>query len=139
MKTCTKCSRTKPLAEFQKHSNTRDKLRPDCRSCQKTYQAASRKKHGPEYYKRYDLKRFYGMTLEEYQQRLTDQNGLCAICGTDQPRGPANVLAVDHDHKTKKVRGLLCQTCNTGLGLFADDVSLLASAIQYLSAHRKGI
>lgn len=75
------------------------------------------------------LQRMYGMSLEEFNQRLQSQSGVCAIC----KREPAT--AVDHDHATGKVRSLLCGTCNTGLGHFKDDITLLEAAITYLKEH----
>lgn len=76
--------------------------------------------------------KLYGMTLDEVEQMLTLQGGLCAICqhpiGYSTKRG----LNVDHDHITGKVRGLLCFGCNNGLGNFKDDPQRLAAAIKYL-------
>lgn len=71
------------------------------------------------------------MTPEEYEAMLQSHGGVCAICG-----GPGGVrgLAVDHDHKTGQVRGLLCGSCNPALGTFYDDVDLMRRAIAYLAA-----
>lgn len=73
--------------------------------------------------------RKYGLTLEQYEILLLEQSGVCAICKLS--RG-IKKLAVDHDHNSGKVRGLLCQFCNTALGKFLDDVSILKRAISYL-------
>ena len=75
------------------------------------------------------LKRNFGITLKEYDQLLVAQNGVCAICG-HPPNG--RCLSVDHDHITRKVRGLLCTSCNIMLGNAYDDKKILASAIDYL-------
>ena len=75
------------------------------------------------------MKRKYGITLKEYSKLLIAQNGTCAICG-HPPNGKH--LAVDHDHITGKVRGLLCDSCNPMLGYARDDRKILASAIDYL-------
>jgi len=72
------------------------------------------------------------MTFEDYERILTEQNGACSICGTDQPGVGRLRLVVDHCHATGRVRGLLCSNCNAGLGYFRDNPSLLASAISYL-------
>ncbi len=72
----------------------------------------------------------YGITLEQYNVMLENQNEKCKICGNVCPSGKS--LAVDHDHDTKKIRGLLCKNCNIGLGLFFDNISLLETAIEYL-------
>lgn len=77
----------------------------------------------------YHRYRVFGLTPEDYQEMLAQQNNVCAICGR---RDRNKSLAVDHNHTTGKVRGLLCGRCNTGLGQFQDDIRLLASAIVYL-------
>jgi hypothetical protein len=75
--------------------------------------------------------RDYGISVDDYETILLKQKNGCAICG----QIPTNKkLTVDHDHKTGQVRGLLCSLCNMGLGLFKDNVSRLATAIQYLSS-----
>lgn len=86
----------------------------------------------------YGLKRYYGMTGEEYGAMLAAQKGVCAIC--DQPetamfKGVPKVMHVDHDHATGKVRGLLCGCCNGGLGLFKDNRGSLLAAVRYLDKH----
>jgi hypothetical protein len=66
---------------------------------------------------------------------LVEQNYRCAICGTDKPTGKWVVFAVDHCHVTGKVRGLLCNECNRGMGLLRDDATLLRKAADYLDSH----
>lgn len=87
----------------------------------------------------YDLKLRYGITLSQYAKMYDDQGGVCAICKQPEKdvdgKGRVKALAVDHDHVTGKVRALLCHSCNTGLGKFRDDTSLLALAIAYLAKH----
>jgi hypothetical protein len=73
----------------------------------------------------------YGLTHEQYKSLLISQGSRCAICRTKTPRGRGE-WAVDHDHTTGKVRGLLCTKCNTGIGLFDDDPARLRAAIKYL-------
>jgi hypothetical protein len=84
--------------------------------------------------KRSNLKRLYGITLGAFEALEQAQNYRCAICG-GPPNGRGNKLYVDHDHATNKVRGLLCATCNSGLGHFKDKPELLEKAILYLNAH----
>lgn len=84
------------------------------------------------------LKKAYGLTLDEFERMKTAQSGLCAIC--QQPPSRIRLdrigeLAVDHDHKTGKVRGLLCHYCNSGLGQFRDSPELLTRAIAYLLSY----
>ena len=83
------------------------------------------------YYKKADLKKTYGITIEEYKKMLYVQNGVCAICEKECVSG--RNLAVDHCHETGNIRGLLCSNCNPGLGHFKDSIKLLDRAIQYLS------
>lgn len=83
------------------------------------------------------LKKNYGISVVEYEALLVAQDYLCKICGTIGFKIEPNarhLLAVDHDHTTGKVRGLLCHNCNRGLGLFQDDVTNLSNAIAYLNA-----
>lgn len=75
-------------------------------------------------------------TVEEYDRKFAEQNGLCAICGKPEPV-VGRRLSNDHDHDTGENRGLLCSLCNPGLGLFKDDPNLLLNAIAYLAKHGK--
>jgi hypothetical protein len=77
----------------------------------------------------------YNISVEDHDQLLHEQGGLCAICKTDKPAGSGR-LNVDHDHATGAVRGLLCHSCNTALGGFGDDVERLQAAIDYLNQSR---
>jgi hypothetical protein len=72
----------------------------------------------------------YGITLEDYDEMYKSQKGLCAICGNPPKMGQR--LYVDHNHETKKVRALLCQACNSGLGNFKEQITLLSNAIAYI-------
>lgn len=72
----------------------------------------------------------YGLERGGYDRMFAEQNGLCAICAVALEDG--NNLAVDHDHETGVVRGLLCSNCNNGLGRFEDDIERLKSAVKYL-------
>ena len=73
----------------------------------------------------------FGLDENKYNEMLTKQNGKCAICG-DPPTGIKKSLCVDHDHKTGKIRSLLCDNCNNGLGRFRDSIKNLNKAIKYL-------
>lgn len=83
-----------------------------------------------EYNRRVQLRRFYGMTVEEFNEMLVAQDGACGICVRPLERGLKT--HVDHSHKTGLVRGLLCDACNVGLGRFKDDPEVLRRAIDYL-------
>lgn len=76
------------------------------------------------------LKSQYGITLEEFEQMSREQDHLCAVCG--KPETAYKRLSVDHCHKTKRIRGLLCHRCNKGLGFFDDDPDKLMAAIRYI-------
>lgn len=88
---------------------------------------AARKDHLVAWRRQY----FYGLSSEDYANLLLAQGGQCAICHADQPGG-RHGWNVDHDHKTGRVRGLLCRACNMSLGGFKDDVEILLSAVRYL-------
>jgi hypothetical protein len=79
------------------------------------------------------LKRTYGITLEEYDAKLAEQGGACAVCGRE-PR-PDISLHVDHDHVTGAIRGLLCFRCNVAIGLISEDRNNLAAIERYLDSH----
>lgn len=88
-------------------------------------------KDNPEARKRNLLKATYNITLEEYNQMFEDQNGCCKICGIHNSEAKRG-LVVDHCHDSLKVRGLLCQKCNSALGFSNDDISILRNMIKYL-------
>lgn len=93
----------------------------------KNYEREYRKRH-PNIRRKSMYKMRYGITLDEYETMLQRQNGVCAIC----KNGSLCYLTVDHDHATGMVRGLLCKSCNTMLGLAGDSVLILKSAEAYL-------
>lgn len=86
----------------------------------------------PRRFKSYELKAAYGITIDEYDALLATQGGVCAICKAQEPRG-MGVFHVDHCHSSLKVRGLLCNSCNAGLGQFKDSEQLLLAAIRYIN------
>jgi len=139
MRLCSKCKQLKSLTEFYKYTKGRDGYQGVCKECSarnhKTWAQENRQKE--RYYtQRARLRDKYGITVEAYNDLLARQNGLCAIC--DKPEttvhsGSARLMAVDHDHETGEIRGLLCNNCNRALGLFGDDLSTLQRAVAYLS------
>ncbi len=78
------------------------------------------------------IQRKYSITPKDYFTMLESQNGCCAICSTDTPWGRSDRFAIDHDHASGEVRGLLCHACNTGLGNFKDSINSFRKAIAYL-------
>ena len=88
------------------------------------------------YNKNKQLKSDFGISIYTYQDMLEKQGGVCAVCKGPEivmRNGVPLMLAVDHDHVTGKVRGLLCSACNLGLGIFKDSTSTLKAAIEYLN------
>lgn len=82
----------------------------------------------------WQLKRLYNLTPEQFEARVREQNGVCHLCQRP-PRGKARndkVLHVDHDHRTGKVRRLLCSSCNRAIGLMQDEAFLLEKAAEYV-------
>lgn len=89
-----------------------------------------------------NLRRMYGIGLEDYEALYLKQAGLCAVCkkpetSVHQGTGRVRALAVDHCHSVNKVRGLLCFTCNIGLGSFKDNPQTLLNAVEYLEMFLK--
>ena len=105
-------------------------------SSDKAYYAREWRKKNPDKSKNNDLKKTYGITLDEYDELLNMQQKVCAICGNPETavdnKGHIRMMPVDHCHRTGKIRGLLCTGCNTALGGFKDDIDLLEKAIKYL-------
>lgn len=86
--------------------------------------------HGKRISRNSRLKKVFGITIEDYDALLSTQNGVCAICKAVQNNGIR--LAVDHSHKTKKVRGLLCMECNRAVGLLKDNSKIAQQVVNYL-------
>jgi len=139
LKTCSKCRKQKWNSEFSKHKRYSDGLIPYCKECDSKYQQKLRQnnyQHDPKYSRKQNLKSKYKLTIEQYELMLKSQNGVCAICKSPETKkdrkDKIKRLAVDHCHKLFKVRGLLCQDCNHGLGNFRDNLETLKQAIRYL-------
>jgi hypothetical protein len=130
-KQCKTCKEPKPLVEFR--FNTKGKYswhENNCKKCN-LERGKERNQQFPRIRKNGILKRKFGITIEDFDALLERQNGKCAIC--EVPHDLVKYgLRVDHDHKTGKVRSLLCDTCNKGLGYFKDSSTLIQKAIDYL-------
>jgi len=126
------------LSDFNKNSVTRGGFRPECRDCRNRDERPWRLAHKKEIalaMRKTKLKWTFGLTLEAYEKMYKEQKGCCAICGRNRSEFKI-ALSVDHDHKTKKIRGLLCHDCNTGLGKFKDSIFTLNLACDYLIGGR---
>lgn len=137
MKYCTKCKVEKPLSEFHRWASTPDGYHYNCKDCKRAYRKANDQlPHNLARTKAYHFQYKYGISVDDYDSMFTEQSGVCAICGqVETHRGRSgNVvpLAVDHDHDTGRVRGLLCHACNVTLGNVKDSVDRLQRAIDYL-------
>lgn len=159
-KICAKCKEEKALQEFNKSNQTSDGLSRHCKFCIKTYfkeyykknkrkidkknlnWAKENKDKMSEFGKRHFKKNFnkikskrikyrYNITIEEYSKMLEEQDYQCKICKE------IKALCIDHDHKTGKVRGLLCGKCNRGIGFFNDNIKSLHNAIDYLTDNER--
>ena len=98
--------------------------------------AAEYRANNKEEVKDKKLFRLYGIGLADYRQMLERQDGKCAICGSTTTRNVQHKsLAIDHNHETNKIRGLLCHHCNAGIGHLGDSIELLQKAIDYLKEH----
>jgi hypothetical protein len=115
--TCSVCQRLLPVDRFTKRM-TRQTYRGSCKECD----TKGRRK------------RLYGLTIEDFERLVEEQNHCCSIC--KQFLKSSKELHVDHDHQTGAVRGLLCKHCNQGLGHFRDSELYLESALDYLRRSR---
>lgn len=138
MKTCKICKKEKSLNEFYetKRNGVAYGYHGKCKDC---YVKKQQENYDPLKKRNENLKRCYGITLNEYNEMLEKQNGKCAICGTTETKGRksgrgggADVFAVDHCHDTGDVRGLLCHSCNRAMGLLGDNTHILQNMIEYL-------
>lgn len=160
LKTCRKCSLEKQATEFHKAKGNKDGLASYCKDCVRAVRKRHFQTHKEEYYKRssewkrknrstlsekyrewckkHPTKnlehrlRKYGLTLEDFNRMAEEQGGVCAICRCVPT---LHRLFVDHCHVTGKVRGLLCNSCNSVLGYAKDNTEVLKVAIQYLRKH----
>lgn len=151
-KCCSGCKEKKSFSDFWKNKNRKDGYCNECKKClTKRQQEPQNKKRKQKYTKEYQkrpkvkerlrklskkpkyketvkkgqLRRKFGLTLDEYYKMIQQQKGLCIICKFPE-------IVVDHNHKTNKVRGLICQRCNKILGFAQDDINLLQGCINYL-------
>lgn len=152
MKECNKCKTVKPLNDFfNDKANKTDGKYSICKKCKHAgtyaWRAKNKKKYNalavswrdrnPDKQHATDIKRHYGITIEDYNKMLTEQNNGCKIC--DKKHNPSikrGRLYVDHDHATGKVRGLLCGGCNSAIGYFMDSIDLLQKAIEYIKTSK---
>jgi hypothetical protein len=163
MKQCSVCNEEKALDEFPKRIAVANGLQGRCKACEKIYKAKlylrnhaeNKRKHKANYQKnieRYrELSRQHyrrtakvsnvkrrckkrGITVEQYEQMLIDQNHSCATC---EKWLHEHERSIDHCHETNIVRGILCDNCNTAIGLMKDSIKICESIIAYLRKYKK--
>lgn len=130
LKLCIKCKEHKPLSLFGANKSMLDRKSNYCLSCCKIYDS-NRSKIKVEKGRNRVIKRLYGISEAQYEYMVALQSGKCKICKTSD-LGRYDRLVIDHYHINGNVRGLLCNNCNTGLGLFKDSIDNLNEAINYL-------
>lgn len=140
LKRCSGCKFEKDINEFFTSSIQSDGFQSYCKECnrissKKWYRQSDKNKQSNQS-RKYLLKSKYGLTLDEYNNLLEKQNGVCAICKKPETqcsyKEKIDSLRVDHCHTTNIIRGLLCSKCNLGISQFDDKMSLLMSAMEYL-------
>ncbi len=120
MKTCPRCKTEKPVTEFYRKTKNKTGLASWCKSCDKR---VSKECH---------RKRITGCSREKYEELRIAQDSRCAICRLYIEN---RELDTDHCHTTGRIRGLLCNKCNRGLGYVSDSVEYLQAMIDYLKKH----
>lgn len=146
-KTCITCKEAKPFEDFQRDKARKDGRNPYCKICshkrarvywqkhRETYLARRKvwqsTPHGKRVSKNIKLKINFGISIEQYEWLVEFQCGRCAICL--KPPKEGKVLVPDHDHKSGRLRGLLCPNCNVGIGMLQDSPELLRNAVEYLN------
>lgn len=137
MKKCTKCGEEKPLSDYYKRKIAKDGRNSHCKVCEHK-EIYEWRKNNPntqaEITRRCRLKRMYGLTPEQYDELLKSQNHRCAICDRHESEFKIK-LAVDHNHVTNEIRGLLCNYCNHRVLGRHRDADLLRRMAEYVERH----
>lgn len=145
-KKCKKCELVLPLDGFHKDRKSKDGHSFYCKECNKakakSWYGENREKRraydkaynaeNREAIRNYNLQYKFGVTLDEYESILASQGNVCGICGCDADPIVGRAMPLDHDHVTGAPRGVLCSSCNRGIGLLGDDPDRLVAAAAYL-------
>lgn len=121
VKQCGRCKDVKTLDSFNNDKQSKTGKTSLCKVCISN-------KYTKEEQRNLGYKSRYNITIDDYNQMYSNQNGCCDIC-----KLPSSKLVVDHCHINKNVRGLLCGNCNTALGMFGDNIKSITNAIKYLN------
>lgn len=149
-KICSWCNVSKDKSLFYQRRDSLDGLTGTCKDCIKikqktTYKDKIDERRRRNFTRKKALSRerrllnVYGITSADYHSMLDAQGGVCAICKSPESKsknGNTILLSVDHCHKTGKIRGILCNRCNTSLGKFEDSIEILQSCIDYLLKYK---
>ena len=125
---CPSCGEDKTPEEFPRHRNRDSGRATYCKTCHNARNRESKNRRGGS--RHYHLRQRYGIGASDVEALKESQGGLCAVCR----KLPA--VQVDHDHVTGRVRGILCDGCNGGLGHFRDDPEVIRRAIAYVEGCR---
>lgn len=159
-KYCSGCDKDLDFSKFGKDKYRHDGRTSKCKKCRNTYNRRyckdnpdMKKKHNDlrkewrkEYYakpknkmklRNSHLMSQFNLTHDDYEQMLKSQEGVCAICKRHRVATNKEYMAIDHCHDTGDIRGILCNWCNRGLGVFEDNVEFLENAIKYLRENQK--
>ena len=145
MKTCKICGVKKSLSEFSVHSKQRKDGTPsyrlECKPCRSKLWRENNKRpeiqeHRKKIGKSSKLKKAYGINLEQFLLMLEKQNYQCGIPGCPTKLEHDRFTHVDHDHSTGKIRKLLCNNCNLGLGHIKDSIAIAEGFVAYLKEHQ---
>lgn len=148
-KRCRRCDQVKPRSDFHANPSTKDRLHSYCAPCARQSKHESYERWTPDQRRLHRdrvLRMRYGIGVDDVIALYEEQRGCCAICrqpgerpAVDTKRTPnaVDVLAIDHDHGTGNVRGLLCRSCNLALGYFKDSVATMQTAITYVTEKGK--
>lgn len=162
-KECSSCGALEELEEFPPDRRRKDGRGAKCRSCVRAVRDEYYGKHPEKWHERLErnaqhrsawysrnrereinrmrwnaTKRKYGVDEARYYAMLEGQGGVCAICRADDPGRDNGYFAIEHDHNTNVVRGLVCHPCNVGLGMFGDDPNTMRQAALYIERSRGG-
>ena len=154
MKQCRVCGKEKLLTDYYKRTDPRRAMSDPCRECvlaarkadyhkRKEYmseRARRYRKEHPEKIRDTKLRQTYNVGSDYYNEKLAEQGGVCAGCRQNVQiiwKGKVVAMAIDHDHKTGKNRGVLCMHCNRALGSLRDDINVLNNLIDYLNKYQK--
>lgn len=139
-KPCSVCKEVKPLEQFGADSKRADGRKRQCKLCLAAAMREWQRTHRDSV-RRTRIKKKYGLTPEAYEALLTKQGPHCPICGKALPHHLSSpdsdlrdAVAIDHNHTTGAIRGILCAPCNKGLGYFVDDPQRLMAAARYLQS-----